>query len=196
MARRATIDRKTAETDIHVELDLDGSGTASVQTGVGFLDHMLTLLARHALFDLVVRSVGDRHIDDHHTVEDTGIGLGMALAQALGDKAGIHRYGHATLPMDETLVTTAVDLSGRFAFAWKVVIPAAKIGSFDSELGAEFWRALAANANMNYHALLHYGYNSHHILEAVFKSSSLSLRQAVALDPCRQGQIPSTKGVL
>src|SRR2546423_946250 len=157
MARTATIDRKTAETQIQVELDLDGSGQSRIATGVGFFDHMLTLLAKHAAIDLKIDAQGDLHVDQHHTVEDVGIAFGQALKQALGDKAGIRRYGHFTLPMEETLVTTAVDLNGRYAMVFQVSFPTAKIGEFDSELVEDFWQATAANALMNLHVLLHHG---------------------------------------
>lgn len=194
MARSATIDRRTNETQISLTLDLDGQGTSQISTPVGFLNHMLDLFARHSGCDLTVDAQGDTHIDDHHTVEDVGICLGLALQQAVGDKRGIQRYGSSILPMDETLVTTAVDLSGRVAFVWKVPITAEKIGTFDSELAREFWNAVAGHARMNYHALLHHGENAHHIVEAVFKSSARSIRQAVALDPRFANQVPSTKG--
>jgi imidazoleglycerol-phosphate dehydratase len=195
MSRFARIQRQTAETDIELELELDGAGQAAVQTGVGFLDHMLTLLAKHAAFDLRVAAKGDLHVDQHHTVEDVGICLGQALRQALGDKAGIRRYGHFTLPMDETLVTSAVDLSGRFALAFQAPLPAPKIGAFDSELLEEFWNAFAGNALCNLHVLLHHGRNSHHIAEAAFKATARALRMAVEHDPRMTG-VPSTKGSL
>lgn len=196
MARTATITRQTGETQIHLVLNLDGTGKTSIATGVGFLDHMLVLLARHGLFDLEIRAVGDQHVDDHHTVEDVGICLGLALAQAVDDKRGLVRYGHMTLPMDETLVTVALDLSGRAALAWRVVIPTEKIGTFDAQLAEEFWNAVTGNARMNFHALLHYGHNSHHIVEAVFKAAARALRQAVTLDARLGDTIPSSKGVL
>ncbi len=195
MPRTARIQRQTAETDIDLELSLDGAGQADVQTGVGFLDHMLTLLAKHAAFDLRVVAKGDLHVDQHHTVEDVGICLGQALREALGDKAGIRRYGHFTLPMDETLVTAAVDLSGRFALVFNAPLPAPKIGAFDSELLEEFWTAFAGNCLCNLHVLLHYGRNSHHIAEAVFKATARALRMAVEHDPRMPG-VPSTKGTL
>jgi imidazoleglycerol-phosphate dehydratase len=195
MSRTAHIRRQTTETEIELELSLDGSGVASIQTGVGFLDHMLTLLARHGAFDLRVAAKGDLHVDQHHTVEDTGICLGQALRQALGDKAGIRRYGHFTLPMDETLVTSAVDLGGRFALAFNAPLPSPKIGAFDSELLEEFWNAFAGNALCNLHVVLHYGRNSHHIAEAVFKATARALRMAVEHDPRMTG-VPSTKGTL
>lgn len=195
MARTARIERKTAETSITLELNLDGAGTSDVATGVGFLDHMLTLLARHAGFDLVVRATGDLAVDQHHTVEDVGICFGQVLREALGKKEGIRRYGHFTLPMDETLVTSAVDLGGRNYFVFQVNFPAPKIGLFDSELVHEFWQALAANALANLHIVEHYGQNGHHIAEAIFKATARALRMAVEPDP-RLGGIPSTKGVL
>ncbi|MCA9238260.1 MAG: imidazoleglycerol-phosphate dehydratase HisB, partial [Planctomycetales bacterium] len=195
MSRTAVINRQTAETQIELELNLDGSGQADVVTGVGFLDHMLTLLAKHGALDLKVRAAGDLHVDQHHTVEDTGICLGMALKQALGEKAGIRRYGHFTLPMEETLVTVAVDLSGRYALAYNAPTPTQKIGDFDAELLEDFWQAAAANCLCNFHVLLHYGRNSHHIAEGVFKAAARALRMAVELDPRMPG-VPSTKGTL
>jgi imidazoleglycerol-phosphate dehydratase len=195
MARTALIKRQTAETEIELELNLDGSGQASVKTGVGFLDHMLELLAKHGALDLRVAARGDLHVDQHHTVEDTGICLGQALRQALGDKAGIRRYGHFTLPMEETLVTVAVDLSGRYALAFNALLPSPKIGAFDSELLEDFWQAVAANCLCNLHVLLHYGRNSHHIAEAVFKASARALRMAIEHD-ARMTGVPSTKGTL
>ena len=195
MPRTARIARKTAETDIVLELSLDGSGRAQVATGIGFFDHMLALLARHAAIDLTVQASGDLHVDQHHTVEDVGISLGLALREALGDKAGIRRYGHFAVPMDETLVTSVVDLGGRAYFVFNVDFPVAKIGQFDSQLVAEFWRAVAANALCNLHINLHYGSNGHHIAEAVFKSAARALRMAVHLDPSIT-DVPSTKGVL
>ena len=195
MPRTATIDRKTAETEIRVELNLDGSGTSNICTGVGFFDHMLTLLAKHGAFDLNVSAKGDLHVDQHHTVEDVGIAFGQAIKQALGDKAGIRRYGHFTLPMEETLVTTALDLSGRYALVFQAPFPTEKIGDFDNELVEDFWQATAANALMNLHVLLHHGRNSHHISEAVFKSTARALRMAVEFDPRMTG-VPSTKGTL
>jgi imidazoleglycerol-phosphate dehydratase len=195
MTRHARIKRKTAETDIELELALDGTGKTEIQTGVGFFDHMLTLLARHSLIDLTVRARGDLDVDQHHTVEDVGICFGKALAEALGDKRGITRYGSLTLPMEETLVTAAVDLSGRAWFVYNVVIPTSKIGEFDAELVEVFWQAVAANALMNLHFVLHHGANSHHIAEGVFKSAARALREAVAFDP-RQKDVPSSKGTL
>lgn len=195
MSRTAKISRRTAETNVELELNLDGSGQSQIATGVGFLDHMLELLARHAAFDLRVNAQGDLHVDQHHTVEDVGICLGQTLRQALGDKAGIRRYGHWTLPMEETLVTTAVDLSGRYFLVFAVSFPSPKIGEFDSELVEDFWQAVAANALCNLHVVLHHGRNSHHISEAIFKSAARSLRMAVEADPRMPG-IPSTKGTL
>ncbi|QDV28143.1 Imidazoleglycerol-phosphate dehydratase [Planctopirus ephydatiae] len=193
--RQATIERNTFETKIRLSLNLDGSGQAQVATGVGFLDHMLTLFAKHGLFDLEVTCDGDTHIDDHHSTEDIGICLGKALLEALGNKAGIVRYGSITLPMEETLVTSALDLSGRVKFIYKVEFPTEKIGTFDTELVEEFWQAVAANALMNLHLVLHHGTNSHHISEAIFKGTARALRQAVAIDP-RQTGVPSSKGTL
>jgi imidazoleglycerol-phosphate dehydratase len=195
MPRTATIDRKTAETNIQLTLDLDGAGQADVKTGVGFLDHMLTLLAKHAVIDLTVRADGDLEVDQHHTVEDVGICFGQALKQALGDKAGIRRYGHFTLPMEETLATVAIDLGGRFTLVFKADFPSAKIGDFDSELVEDFWQAAAANALCNLHVIVHYGRNSHHISEAIFKATARALRMAAESDPRMTG-VPSTKGRL
>lgn len=195
MSRTATVDRQTRETKIQLELNLDGTGTSSIQTGVGFFDHMLELFARHGCFDLSVVADGDLHVDQHHTVEDTGICLGLAFREALGDKAGIRRYGHFTLPMEETLVTTAVDLSGRYYLVFGASFPSPKIGDFDSELVEDFWQAFAANALCNLHVQLHYGRNSHHISEAIFKCLARSLRVATEDDP-RMSGVPSTKGVI
>lgn len=195
MSRTATIDRKTTETQIQLELNLDGSGNADIETGVGFFDHMLTLFAKHGAFDLKIRAQGDLQVDAHHTVEDVGICLGQAIRQALGDKAGIRRYGHFTLPMEETLVTVALDLSGRYYLVFQAPIPAAKIGDFDSELVEDFWQAVAANALCNLHVVLHHGRNSHHIAEGIFKASARALRMAVEHDPRMTG-VPSTKGTL
>lgn len=195
MARKATIKRKTGETDIKLTLDIDGSGQVEIETGVGFLDHMLTLFAKHGLFDLSVKAVGDLHVDHHHTVEDIGICLGKAIHQAIGDKQGITRYGSMTLPMDETLVTVALDLSGRVWFENRFAFPTEKIGEFDTQLVAEFFQALAANGLMNLHVVLHYGANSHHISEAIFKATARALRIATTVDP-RQSGVPSSKGTL
>jgi len=195
MTRSAHIQRNTSETQISLELDLDGVGESEIHTGVGFLDHMLELFARHAVIDLKINAVGDLQVDQHHTVEDTGICFGMALREALGDKRGVRRYGHFTLPMDETLVTVAVDFSGRYALSYQAPTPAAKIGDFDSELLEDFWQAVAANSLCNLHVLLHYGRNSHHIAEAVFKATARAMRMAVENDPRMPG-VPSTKGTL
>jgi imidazoleglycerol-phosphate dehydratase len=193
--RTAEVVRATRETDIRLGLDLDGQGRSTIQTGVGFLDHMLELFAKHALFDLEVACAGDLHVDAHHTTEDIGICLGQALDRALGDKAGIRRYGHMILPMDEALVTCAVDLGGRPYFAWDAAFPAAKIGTFDSELVAEFWQAVSIHGRMNLHVVLHAGRNSHHISEAIFKGLARSIRAAAERDPRVEG-VPSTKGSL
>jgi imidazoleglycerol-phosphate dehydratase len=195
MSRTARIERKTAETQIELTLEIDGTGRSQISTGVGFLDHMLALLAKHSAIDLRVKAEGDLHVDQHHTVEDVGICLGAALREALGDKAGIQRYGHFTLPMEETLVTTALDLGGRAFFVFQAEFPSAKIGDFDSELVADFWQAFAANALANLHVILHHGRNSHHIAEAIFKSAARALRTAVAPDARITG-VPSTKGTL
>ena len=195
MSRTAQIDRKTAETDIQLSLNLDGSGQSDISTGVGFFDHMLELFCRHGCLDLQVKANGDLHVDAHHTVEDVGICLGQALKESLGDKQGIRRYGSFTLPMEETLVSTALDLSGRFYMVFQATFPAPKIGDFDTELVREFWQAVAANGQFNLHVVLHHGFNSHHISEAIFKSAARSLRMAVESDPRMPG-VPSTKGTL
>ncbi|MEO1616951.1 MAG: imidazoleglycerol-phosphate dehydratase HisB [Planctomycetota bacterium] len=195
MTRTASIERKTGETEIKLSINLDGEGSGTRQSGIGFLDHMLDLFAKHSLIDLQLSAQGDLHVDDHHTAEDIGIALGQAIDQALGDRAGIRRYGHMTLPMDECLVTSAVDLGGRYAFEYRAPIAATKIGTFDSELIEHFWQSFAANANCNLHVLLHHGRNSHHIAEGVFKSTARAIRMATESDP-RSDAIPSTKGVL
>lgn len=195
MTRSARIDRQTAETDISLELELDGAGRAEIATGVGFFDHMLTLLAKHAAIDLRVHAKGDLHVDQHHTVEDVGICLGQALRQALGEKSGIRRYGHFTLPMEETLATVAIDLSGRCFVVFQAAFAVPKIGDFDSELVEDFWQAVAANALCNLHVLVHYGRNSHHVSEAIFKAAARALRMAVEADDRLPG-VPSTKGTL
>ncbi len=195
MARTASIRRNTGETRIELSLDLDGGGRADVATGVGFFDHMLTLLAKHSLIDLSVKADGDLHVDAHHTVEDVGICYGRALAQALGDKAGIRRYGHVTLPMDEALVTVAVDLSGRPFCVWQAEVPPETLGTFNAPLAEEFWRAVSSAGAFNLHVVSHYGRNTHHVIEAVFKATARALRQAVEPDP-RVSGVPSTKGVL
>ncbi len=194
-SRTAEINRQTAETKISLKLAIDGSGKSHIRSGVGFLDHMLTLFAKHGLFDLDIQCDGDTQVDPHHTTEDIGICLGQAFAKALGDKRGITRYGHLVLPMEETLVTVAVDLSGRNYVVFQAPIPSAKIGEFDSELVEDFWYAFASNALCNFHVLLHYGRNSHHIAEAIFKGAARALRMAVNID-ARQTDIPSTKGTL
>ncbi len=195
MGRTAQVQRETGETRIELSVDLDGSGRADLVTGVGFFDHMLTLLARHSLIDLTVRAEGDLHVDAHHTVEDVGICFGQALRQALGSKAGIRRYGSATLPMDEVLVTAAVDLSGRPFCVWNAAVPRETLGTFNAPLAEEFWRAVASSAALNLHVLLHHGSNTHHIVEGIFKAVARALRQAVESDPRVTG-VPSTKGVL
>ncbi|MBN8294516.1 imidazoleglycerol-phosphate dehydratase HisB [Rhodobacter sp. NTK016B] len=194
--RSATITRKTAETDISVTVDLDGSGSYDNQTGVGFFDHMLDQLARHALIDMTIRADGDLHIDDHHTVEDTGIALGQALAKALGDKRGIRRYGECTLPMDDAQVKCALDLSGRPFLIWNCEIPTQKIGTFDTELVREFFQALSTHGGITLHVDKVHGFNSHHIAEAAFKAVARALRAAVEIDPRKADAVPSTKGTL
>jgi imidazoleglycerol-phosphate dehydratase len=195
MSRTAQIRRQTTETQIELTIDLDGTGRAEVASGVGFFDHMLTLLAKHSLIDLKLDAKGDLHIDPHHTVEDVGICLGKALVQALGDKAGIRRYGHMTLPMDEVLVTSAVDLSGRPFFVWSADVPNEILGTFNAPLAEEFWRAVSTHGLFNLHVLCHYGKNTHHIIEGIFKATARALRQAIEIDPRMTG-VPSTKGVL
>ncbi len=194
--RTSQINRKTAETDISLSLCLDGSGKADIQTGCGFLDHMLTLFAKHGRFDLTVSCVGDTQVDDHHTVEDIGIALGTAFKEALGDKKGITRYGSCILPMDEALIVSAVDLSGRGHLAYGLEIPMQKVGTFDTELVWEFWIAFARNAECTLHLRQPAGSNSHHIIEGAFKSAARSLKEAVAIDAAYADEIPSTKGVL
>ena len=194
--RTAEIKRKTAETDIYLNLNLDGTGKSHVATGVGFLDHMLTLFSRHGRFDLEARCTGDTYVDNHHSVEDIGIALGQAFAAALGDKKGIARYGQMILPMDESLILTAVDLSGRGYLGFDLQIPTEKVGSFDTELVEEFFLGFVRNAACTLHVRKLAGTNSHHIIEGAFKSAGRSLRQAVAIDPACADEIPSTKGVL
>ncbi len=194
--RNATIRRQTRETDIALSLDLDGTGKADIRTGCGFLDHMLELFARHGDFDLTVTCRGDTQVDGHHTVEDVGICLGQAFTQALGDKRGITRYGQFLLPMDETLVLCACDLSGRDYLGWAVDLPSPRVGSFDTELGKEFWLAFVRNCPASVHIRELAGENTHHILEAVFKGMGRTLKAAVALDEKHLGDIPSTKGTL
>jgi imidazoleglycerol-phosphate dehydratase len=193
--RAAQIQRETGETKIRLEIDLDGSGYSRLATGIGFFDHMLTLLAKHSLIDLIVEAEGDLQVDAHHTVEDVGICLGKALAQALGDKAGVRRYGSASVPMDEVLVTAAVDLSGRPYCVWGADVPGEILGTFNAPLAEEFWRAVSASAACNLHVLCHHGKNTHHIVEGIFKACARALRQAVEMDPRASG-VPSTKGVL
>ncbi len=194
--RTASIKRDTKETQIELALDLDGTGTGSIATGCGFLDHMLTLFARHGDFDLSVTCQGDTQVDYHHTVEDIGICLGKAFTQALGDKRGITRYGQFLLPMDETLVLCAVDLSGRDYLGWAVDLPAAKVGEFDTELAKEFWLGFVRNCPCSLHFRQLAGENTHHILEAAFKGAGRALKMAVAMDPRHLNDIPSTKGTL
>ena len=194
--RTATITRKTAETDISLALELDGTGIAAIDSGCGFLDHMLTLFARHGRFDLTVNCKGDVQVDDHHTAEDIGISLGQAFAQALGEKRGIIRYGDTVLPMDEALILTAVDISGRGYLGYDLQIPTEKVGTFDTELVEEFWLAFIRNAGCTLHIRQLAGRNSHHIIEGAFKSAARSLRAAVAIDSAYADEIPSTKGVL
>lgn len=196
MTRRATIQRRTNETDIRLELDLDGSGKVQAATGVGFLDHMLDHLGKHSLCDLSVQAKGDLHVDDHHTVEDVAICLGEALERALGDKAGIRRYGFASVPMDDALAQVSLDLSGRAAFVFNARFVGDKIGAFDSQLVEEFLRRLADVAGLNLHVNLPYGSNDHHIAEAIFKALAQALRAAKEIDPARKGGVPSTKGSL
>ncbi|MBQ3012243.1 MAG: imidazoleglycerol-phosphate dehydratase HisB [Clostridia bacterium] len=194
--RNYSIDRKTAETDINLALELDGKGKSDIDTGCGFLDHMLTLLASHGRFDLTVRCVGDVQVDYHHTVEDIGICLGEAFAKAVGDKKGIERYGSAVIPMDEALILCAVDLSGRDHLGFGVEIPSVKVGDFDTELVEEFWLAFVRRAECALHFKKLAGKNSHHIIEGCFKAAARALREAVKIDPERIDEIPSTKGVL
>ena len=194
--RKGAITRKTNETNVEVSLDLDGSGVADVATGVGFFDHMLDQLARHSLVDINIRAGGDRHIDDHHTVEDVGIALGQALAKALGDKRGLTRYADCLLPMDETLTRVALDVSGRPFLIFRTEFPTEKIGAFDTQLVREFFQAFASNAGITLHIETLYGSNSHHIAESCFKGVARALRDAVAIDPREGGRAPSTKGEL
>ena len=194
--RRARITRKTAETEISVEMSLDGTGLYDNETGIGFFDHMLDQLARHALIDLKIRCAGDLYIDDHHSVEDVGIALGQALAQALGDKTGIRRYGSCLLPMDDALVRAALDLSGRPFLVWNMDLPTARIGSFDTELVREFFQAFSTHGGITLHVDALHGINSHHMAEAAFKSVARALREAIETDPRKSDAIPSTKGTL
>lgn len=194
--RNYQIERKTAETDIKLSLELDGSGSSEIDTGCGFLDHMLTLFASHGCFDLTVKCVGDTQVDYHHSVEDIGICLGKAFNEALGDKRGIRRYGNMILPMDEALILSAVDISGRDYLGYGLQIPTEKVGDFDTELVEEFFAAFVRNANLSLHVRQMAGTNSHHIIEGAFKSVARSLCEAVSIDERRAGQIPSTKGTL
>jgi imidazoleglycerol-phosphate dehydratase len=194
--RKGAITRKTRETSIEVSLDLDGAGASEIATGVGFFDHMLDQLARHSLIDMTIRAEGDRHIDDHHTVEDVGIALGQALVEALGDKRGLTRYADCLLPMDETLTRVALDISGRPHLVFGAEFPTEKIGAFDTQLVREFFQAFAGNAGLTLHIETLYGANSHHIAESCFKGVARALRDAVALDPRQGARVPSTKGAL
>jgi imidazoleglycerol-phosphate dehydratase len=196
MTRTAEIARQTKETDVRLTLGLDGEGAGTRETGVGFLDHMLDLLARHGRLDLVVDVKGDLETGAHHTVEDTGIVFGQALDQALGDRAGIFRYGHAVVPMDEARASVALDLSGRPFLAWDVDLPGGGTGNFDHELAEEFFRAVSSAAKMTLHVTLEAGTNAHHMIEAIFKAFARALRAAIAVDPAEQGRVPSTKGTL
>jgi len=194
--RVSKIKRKTNETDIELEIDLDGCGSSVIDSGCGFLDHMLTLFAKHARFDLKVKCIGDTQVDYHHTVEDIGICLGQAIEKALGDKKGITRYGNMLLPMDEALILSAVDISGRSYLVYNVNLTSNRVGDFDAELAEEFWQAFARSANLTLHIRQMHGKNTHHIIEGQFKSVARSMRAAVALDAAAAGEIPSTKGVL
>ena len=194
--RQVTVKRKTKETDISVTVNLDGSGVSDVSTGIGFLDHMLDQLARHSLMDITVKAKGDLHIDFHHTTEDTGIALGEAVSQALGDRTGIRRYGSTLSPMDETLTRVVVDASNRPFLVWRVSFPAPKVGDMDTELFKEWFQAFVQNAGITLHVENLYGVNSHHIVESSFKGLARALRTATEIDPRRGGEVPSTKGAL
>lgn len=194
--RTAEINRKTGETDIGLRLALDGTGKSTIDTGVGFMDHMLALFARHGRFDLEIKAAGDVEVDDHHTAEDIGIALGKAFAQALGEKRGITRYGSTILPMDEALILTAVDFSGRCHLAYEMDVPTEKVGTFDTELAEEFWMAFARNAECALHIRQLAGRNSHHIIEGAFKSAARTMRAAVTIEEDFADEVPSTKGVL
>ena len=196
MKRQATISRKTKETEITATVDLDGSGVFDVETGIGFLDHMLEQLARHSMIDITLKAKGDLHIDFHHTAEDTGIVLGQAVAKALGDKKGITRYADVHLPMDDTLTRVAVDISGRPYLVWKVEFSKPKVGEMDTELFREWFQAFAQNAGITLHVENLYGENNHHIAETCYKGLARALRQALAVDPGQEGRVPSTKGTL
>ena len=193
--RTASVSRNTKETQIVLTLNLDGTGQSEIATGLGFFDHMLTLFAAHSLIDMTLQCNGDLHVDGHHTVEDTGIVLGQAFAEALGDKAGLRRYGHFTLPMDETLATVAIDFSGRACLVYNVEFQSAQVGQFDTELVQAFWHGFAQAAKCTLHLTLHYGTNGHHIAESLFKAAAKAIRMAAEIDP-RQQSIPSTKGML
>jgi imidazoleglycerol-phosphate dehydratase len=194
--RTASIHRKTNETDIAVEINLDGTGVYEVATGIGFLDHMLEQLSRHSLIDLKLKALGDLHIDQHHTTEDSGIALGEAVAKALGDRRGITRYGHAYAPMDETLTRSAIDISGRPYLVWKIEFSQEKLGDFDTELFREWFHAFAGSAGITLHVETLYGRNNHHIIESAFKATARALRAAVTIDPRKADSVPSTKGTL
>lgn len=194
--RRATVERKTRETDISVTVNVDGSGTSAIFTGVGFFDHMLDQLARHSLVDISISAKGDLHIDDHHTVEDVGIALGQAIRSALGDRKGITRYADALLPMDETLTRVAMDVSGRPFLVFRTEFGTEKIGTFDTQLVREFFQAFAMNAGITLHIETLYGFNSHHIAESCFKGVARAMRSALEVDPRQMDQVPSTKGTL
>lgn len=194
--RTATVTRKTSETDVTVTVNLDGTGQRAIHTGIGFYDHMLEQLARHGLFDLEIKTVGDLHIDAHHTVEDTAIALGEAFRQALGDRAGITRYGHAHVPMDETLARVTLDISGRPFLVWKVAFTQSRLGEMDTELFWHVFHSFAQAAGITLHAEVPYGTNNHHIAEGLFKALARALKQAVAIDPRQAGSVPSTKGTL
>ena len=194
--RKARIARKTKETEVSVTINLDGAGVSDVHTGIGFLDHMLDQLSKHALIDITIKAKGDLHIDPHHTAEDVGITLGQAMREALGDKKGIRRYGHAYAPMDESLARVALDFSGRACLVWRVGFTVDRLGTMDTELFQEFFNALAQAAGITLHAESLYGTNNHHIIEGVFKAMAKAIRMAVEIDPRAKGQLPSTKGVL
>ena len=194
--RSATVHRKTNETDIHVELNLDGTGVYEVHTGIGFLDHMLEQLSRHSLIDLKLKAIGDLHIDQHHTTEDSGIAIGEALAKALGDRRGITRYGHAYAPMDETLTRAAIDISGRPFLVWKAEFSQPRLGEMDTELFEHFFHSLAGSSGLTLHVETLYGRNNHHIVESAFKAVARALRAAIQIDPRKADAIPSTKGTL
>ncbi|MBQ4105256.1 MAG: imidazoleglycerol-phosphate dehydratase HisB [Clostridia bacterium] len=194
--RTSTITRKTAETDISLTLNLDGSGKSEINSGIGFLDHMLTLFASHGRFDLTLSCTGDTEVDDHHSAEDIGICLGKAFEEALGNKMGITRYGNMMLPMDETLILSAADISGRSCLCYDISFPTEKIGTFDTELVEEFFLSFVRNCPMSLHIRMLAGSNAHHIAEGIFKSVARTLKNAVAIDPALKGEIPSTKGVL